>query len=215
MSITTNLGKYTKYNQLPNHRFNSWNHCFNFFQQKFLRSEITDEEKDYLSLHLSFYLASWGMYRGSAQLLQKDYKIFYPVIDVILAKSNSQINCISYTSELNSASLNRIIALSDEVKRTLKAKLADDKRPPSHTLISKILLGTLCCVPALDNYFVSGFRKYRTDNTSLGNSALNTNTLRLINHVFIDNQIEFMPYQNMGYPDAKLIDMAFWEEGIN
>ena len=33
---------------------------------------------------LMFYLASWGMYRGSSFLLQKDYKIHIPVVEEVL-----------------------------------------------------------------------------------------------------------------------------------
>ena len=54
-----------------NGRSRSWEHCYRVF-----RDARTDPSPDYdhLSLHLAFYLASWGMYRGSSFLLQKDYK---------------------------------------------------------------------------------------------------------------------------------------------
>lgn len=39
------------------HRYRSWDICYNAFNSKV--------ETDNLSLHLAFYLASWGMYRGS------------------------------------------------------------------------------------------------------------------------------------------------------
>ena len=65
----------------PNGRFRSWEHCYsNFYRAR-------QEEKpdiDYLSLQLAFYLASWGMYRGSSFLLQKDYRIHTPVVEEIL-----------------------------------------------------------------------------------------------------------------------------------
>ncbi|MFH1661746.1 MAG: hypothetical protein ABIA02_01460, partial [Candidatus Falkowbacteria bacterium] len=53
-----------------NHRYKSWEHCYNYFS-------LEDKEinKDIACLHLAFYLASWGMYRGSTFLLQKDYLI--------------------------------------------------------------------------------------------------------------------------------------------
>jgi len=41
---------------------------------------------DYLSLHHAFYLASWGMYRGSSFLLQKDYKVLTPIVEEILKR---------------------------------------------------------------------------------------------------------------------------------
>ena len=46
-----------------NGRSRSWEHCYRVF-----RDARTDPspDYDYLSLHLAFYLASWGMYRGSS-----------------------------------------------------------------------------------------------------------------------------------------------------
>lgn len=48
-------------------RNNSRNHCFEAFGRL--------KDLELLSLHLGFYLASWGMYRGSSGLLQKDFLI--------------------------------------------------------------------------------------------------------------------------------------------
>ena len=42
--------------QDSNHRFKSWEYCYTAFGNL--------DSVDYLSLHLAFYLASWGMYRG-------------------------------------------------------------------------------------------------------------------------------------------------------
>jgi hypothetical protein len=42
-------------------RYNSWKYCYEVFGDKTKHRDI-----DYLALHLGFYLASWGMYRGSA-----------------------------------------------------------------------------------------------------------------------------------------------------
>ena len=64
-----------------NGRSRSWEHCYRVF-----RDARTDPSPDcdYLSLHLAFYLASWGMYRGSSFLLQKDYKVLVPIVEKIL-----------------------------------------------------------------------------------------------------------------------------------
>nr|DAK02229.1 MAG TPA: hypothetical protein [Caudoviricetes sp.] len=40
--------------QDSNHRFKSWEYCYTAFGNL--------DSVDYLSLHLAFYLASWGMY---------------------------------------------------------------------------------------------------------------------------------------------------------
>ena len=52
------------------HRFNSWNNCYSFFQNKYFKYNSDDDYDDRAALHLGFYLASWGMYRGSTFLLQ-------------------------------------------------------------------------------------------------------------------------------------------------
>ena len=61
--------------QDSNHRFKSWEYCYTAFGNL--------DSVDYLSLHLAFYLASWGMYRGSCGIFWKDYKIHIKTIDTI------------------------------------------------------------------------------------------------------------------------------------
>ncbi|MBQ9791589.1 MAG: hypothetical protein IJW28_03280, partial [Clostridia bacterium] len=57
------------------HRYMSWEICHNNFL-KYKEKLLTESDIDYLALHLGFYLASWGMYRGSSFLLQSyDYTI--------------------------------------------------------------------------------------------------------------------------------------------
>ena len=63
-------------------RYLSWQHCYNAFILN--RSNVDDNTFDYLALHLAFYLASWGMYRGSSFLLQKDYKVHIPIVKIIM-----------------------------------------------------------------------------------------------------------------------------------
>jgi len=76
----------------PNSRLLSWEHCIKQFalfceglkSKTISAKDITKEKIDFLSLHLGFYLASWGMIRGSTELLDKDYKIHIPAVKVIL-----------------------------------------------------------------------------------------------------------------------------------
>ena len=64
-----------------NDRFSSWEHCYKCFSAA---RKSNEPDEDYLCLHLAFYLASWGMYRGSSFLLKKDYKVHLPVVQEIL-----------------------------------------------------------------------------------------------------------------------------------
>lgn len=77
-----NIRKHFEATFLDEHSRNkSWIHCHNAFCEN--RNITTDTTLDYLSLQLAFYLASWGMYRGSSFLLQKDYKVHIPIIKII------------------------------------------------------------------------------------------------------------------------------------
>ncbi len=59
----------------PEGRYASFDYCFNYFQDARERDELhglADGNGLLLScLQLGFYLASWGMMRGSSRLLQK------------------------------------------------------------------------------------------------------------------------------------------------
>ena len=83
------------YNDLKadeNGRYRSWEHCYSHFIKARGSQEV---DYDYLSLQLAFYLASWGMYRGSSFLLQKDYKVHIPVVKELL---NEKYDVSSFAS---------------------------------------------------------------------------------------------------------------------
>lgn len=126
-----------------NGRYFSWKHCFDAF------ADINANE-DFLALHLGFYLASWGMYRGSSILLQKDYTIHKDVVRIV---------------KTHHANLYRVAAPSPKKISAIYGELESvytiDGRTPSDTLITKIMLGTLGCFPAFDRFFKAGARRVR------------------------------------------------------
>ena len=72
-----------------NARYKSWEYCYKIFGEK--QNKIAPETIDLLCLHLGFYLASWGMYRGSSFLLQKDYKVHK---DAVLEMQKEKYNIL-------------------------------------------------------------------------------------------------------------------------
>lgn len=68
-------------------RYASFDYCYNYFQSR--RDErryaelLRGPELELACLQLGFYLASWGMYRGSTVLLRRSVAYLAPVIDVI------------------------------------------------------------------------------------------------------------------------------------
>ena len=63
---------YTESRLDANGRYRSWEHCYKCFYDA---RNNPSPDYDYLSLQLAFYLASWGMYRGSSFLLESNKNI--------------------------------------------------------------------------------------------------------------------------------------------
>ncbi len=84
LSSETAASKVSAYNQdiqsEENGLYKSWEHCYSYFAMH-RNQPLGDEHIDLLCLHLAFYLASWGMYRGSSflRMCLKIVSIFAPL----------------------------------------------------------------------------------------------------------------------------------------
>lgn len=204
-------------------RYLSWEHCYGEFysaHKEFQKGNLSSEKLDYLSLHLAFYLASWGMYRGSTFLLQRDYRIHMGVIKILFEeKYNSlwAININDYTDSNIYLMLNlknSIGKFYNEVRKDVKE--IDIKNEVSVTLITKILMGTLGCVPAYDRYFISGLRKSKVAVGDINNKSIKSLILFYKDdYEYLENMRKEMSYSNVDYPQMKIIDMIFWQIGFD
>jgi hypothetical protein len=208
---------YTNLKEHKNHRFMSWEHCFNAFQSAKHSADI-----DYLSLQLAFYLASWGMYRGSSGLLWKDYKIHAEIVNIV--KRYADIHC-GPDKEIVISQIARILDAKNEIKEYLEGveyikptRVGQErcKISPTDTLITKILLGTLGCAPAYDRLLRIGFDEIK--DAKIGKS-FNEKSLKSIFKFISDNLPAFQEVQETinrnenYYPIMKIVDMYFWEVG--
>ena len=199
----------------PTDRYASFDYCFNYFQSRreagHIRALADPADLQLSCLHLGFYLASWGMYRGSTALLQQSVKRLAPVIAAIAAAPPAiwSVDADDYSGAT--------VDLVFEIGRRLRLAL-----PPgsTDTLVTKIMLGVFGCVPALDANFVEGFRR-----AGYGRASFRPETLRRIAR-FYDAQaavierfrvptLDFDTGQptNRLYSRAKVIDMIFFVEG--
>ncbi len=190
------------------HRYKSWEHCYEAFGNK-------DNTDDILALHLAFYLASWGMYRGSSGLLWKDYKIHIKAVKIIRRHSPLRND---YKGDI--PPLKEVLVLFYELREYYsKLKYYNGKEEKAisatDTLISKIILGTLGCLPAFDRYFNLGLfeKEY---------SVLNENSLQKVWSIAVKmkseiENIQDLEFQNTGvqYPVMKIIDMYYWQIGFD
>lgn len=200
-----------------NGRYRSWEHCYKCFHDA---RNNPSPDYDYLSLQLAFYLASWGMYRGSSFLLQKDYKVHIPVVVELL---KSPYDCLFglVCTDLRKKDVQEKLSVLDafmteyydKVRKSVKE--CEVKNKLSATLITKVLMGALGCVPAYDRYFIDGIKD---QNVSTGNYNLQS-LLKLVdfyenNSVRLEETRRGLKVYDLPYPQMKLLDMGFWQIGF-
>lgn len=180
-------------------RYNSWNHCYTAFGNASLDNET-------LALHLGFYLASWGMYRGSSKLLERDYKVHTGVVEIIKKYFYLRNN---ETKTLTIDSLEIILRLIIELSKYYKKS---HNVTPTDTLLSKIVLGTLGCLPVFDRFFIDGVK-----DQGFYFSTLKRKSLICLFDYYAEKrkEIEKIKRKYPQYPAMKLIDMYFWQIGYD
>lgn len=200
-----------------NGRSRSWEHCYRVF-----RDARTDPspDYDYLSLHLAFYLASWGMYRGSSFLLQKDYKVLSPIVEKVLKPEYDclfGLACADLREPEVQAMLtnarNYIADCFDPIRKEVAGR--EVTTPVSPVLITKILMGTLGCVPAYDRFFQDGVATYKVTTQEYSLKSV----LRLVDFYEehngrLEEARRGMRTDDLIYPQMKLLDMGFWQIGF-
>lgn len=208
------------YNQLnsdPNKRYRSWDYCYKQFHNA---RNNPNASIDCLSLHLSFYLASWGRYRGSSFLLQKDYRIHIPVVQEILKEKYNPlfgIECVELRKIENQQLLTELHDFMGKYYKGVQISVKETK-PQSNVsdiLITKILMGTFGCVPSYDRYFTAGVKNQKI---TTGNYNI-LSILKLIdfyesNKELLEQTRKGLNAEGLPYPQMKMLDMGFWQIGF-
>lgn len=202
ISIETAINAIKKYHYSVNNnytRYKSWEHCYNAFK-KYRKDESKTE---LLCLHLSCYLASWGMLRNSG-LMNYDYFIHKPFVEEISKPKYDEL----YTDFCNIDSIFQAV------------KQIEDKYPndisSTDTFKTKILLGVFGCAPAYDRYFKQAVKKYK-----VCYSNFNERSMVQLYSFYNENKDAFenlrKQFESNGtfYPPMKLMDMCFWQIGID
>ena len=159
------------------------------------------------------------MYRGSSGLLQKNHKIHNGAVDILLKKEYQCLRC-NPSNEISISETDIILNLKDELSNyykgfTYKKSGKILSISPTDTLISKIILGTLGCIPAYDRYFLAGLKLNNFKHFQFNQSSV----FEIFN--FLEKNISTFEYaQNLikthsktHYPLLKIVDMYFWEIG--
>lgn len=192
-------------------RYASFDYCFNYFQSfqdEGRAASLTEPAQLETScLQLGFYLASWGMFRGKAALLQHSAKSLAPAVQVVATAPDTvwSADADNYSPPVEAA--------LTKVYRELRASLPGGQ---SQTLVTKTMLGVFGCVPAYDRYFRDAFAT-----TTFGPKSLSgLETYYRANAEEIDAYrvatIDFATGADSGrrYTRAKVIDMVFFTKGL-
>jgi hypothetical protein len=211
--IDANIARYLE-GRSPFARYSSFDYCFNYFRSHRDGGNVeTLAEPSQLQtscLQLGFYLASWGMFRGKAELLSHSVKCFEPTIDAIVEAPQEiwSLDVDAYADGVD-------VIL--DMRNVLRGALPGGR---SDTLVSKVMLGVFGCVPAFDRYFKDGVRKHglraRTFDAKslveLGSffekhaDAIEANRVATLDFVTGEPT-------DRTYTRAKVLDMIFFMEG--
>lgn len=213
-----NLCRYMQDSQEELSRYRSWNHCYEQFQSAFKKRKT---DRDMLCLWLAWYLASWGMLHNS-MLLSFNYKIHAPIVNIILDMDKKSLKT------LNNLECQNWLDNKDDCQKKLadlyyKIRDCYEKLGVSgtDTLVTKVLLGTLGCVPAFDNLFKNGIsgksswhrrtlasdyltvlsKFYVKYEKAIGKACMSIKQ----SHTFINPQMKI-------FPEMKILDMGFWKK---
>ena len=204
-----NVSRFMNGRQHPTLRYASYDHCFNYFQDLHetnqIRSAASAEKSQLSCLHLGYYLASWGMFRGKAALLQHSSRALLPAVQLIVRAPE-----VIWDTDVETYDDSRIQALLD-FRDELREVVPGGR---SGTLTSKIMLGVFGCVPAFDRFFCEGF----------GVSGFRRSALHEVRDYYNLHSAEIERCRpltigfngettNRKYSQAKIIDMIFFVEG--
>ena len=156
------------------------------------------------------------MYRGSSFLLQKDYKVHAPIVEEILKPEYDCLFGLACT-DLRKSEVQMVL-------KTVYDNIADHfgpmrdqaagrevASPVSPVLITKILMGTLGCVPAYDRFFVDGIKKHKvTTGEYSPESVLRLAKFYEAHNDRLEEARRGMRTEDLTYPQMKLLDMGFW-----
>lgn len=189
----------------------SWNYCYGWFNHD--RSAPYDLRRD--CLELGYYLANWGMFRGSGVLMTTNLAAWRPTIDVITAHHEAMRRVDLAGADDEWFDLERVYR---ELGRAIPGT-------PTATLVTKVMLGVWGCVPAMDTYALAGIRRHRERDGQRGIGTFNRRLYDYLSEVRSDHRdlidrlrdSALSTFDNSTWktqiPAGKVLDMYFFQLG--
>ncbi len=223
----------------PANRERSWDRCYSFFQQyHLLNKEQQQAKKELACLHLGFYLASWGMFRGSGSLIYKDYTIYAEIIEILFEEQYEGLWGLDFFQDMligedqiseDNEQVRLIFSLKGQIQEYIERLTIiknhhspEENASATDTIITKILLGTLACTPAYDTYFPRGLRVCGIDQCGSLTVGCFTRLLNIFREHGLWQRLQRHPIQYqeqpnqhpVTYPIMRVVDLYLWEKGF-
>jgi len=195
-------------------RLRGWEYLWDHIQSVKTWQELASPEHlEKTALHLGFYLANWGMFRGSSGLLNVNLDFFKNLTTRLFSEIDTDVWNL-WLDDFAQAD-------SDEVKAFDHALLSIKSFEPSYvswteTLITKLLLGFWGECPARDQYFNKGFSSFLNGRGYGRQPSTSGRYLVYLNQMRVSEGWSFPTIntkEGNEYPTGKLIDMAFFQMG--
>ena len=212
------------------HRDSSFDYCYNYFF-KYRKDPSKLKEKKNLGvscMYLGFYLASWGMYRGSTAVFNYNSKIYEPIIKEIAEDKNSKEYWKIDVNNYNEDNIEKLYQLKlkiEEVlrKQELKLMRKNERKEQKDLglLATKIMLGIFGNTLAFDLYVTKIFGQHEYENQlkiikSEYESKYKEKLEELYNKyktIDFSSAKDKTSYTDIKYTRAKLIDIFAWQKG--
>ena len=210
-SITSeNVVKYrNEYASLrdPDGRYASFDYCFNYFRRFTTEKGHRPDAPEHLqlsTLHLGYYLASWGMLRNSF-LRTLSSRALTSTVRAISDVPRSVWN-LDVDDYGDNKAVNQILATKEEIIKALKPNV------PTGTLVTKIMLGVFGNVTAFDQFFRVGTGLNRLNEASI--ASIHSFYQKFKDEIREGRRptLDFSSGQPTSYiyTNAKVIDMIFF-----
>ncbi len=200
-------------------RSQSYDHCYNYFADT--KDPVAELEKS--CAILGFYLASWGMYRGSTYLQQEtNSSHLVPAIRAIqtLRPTLAGIDLNNYSEGNIELVLSAYGAIKDALQIRQRSQV---------TIVTKVMVAAFGCIPAFDRNFSQAFRRALQPHARLPHGRVDSDVLRMLAAFYRANRddIEKLHQESRTVAfgtdtvtghrlsRAKIVDMYFYELGAN
>ena len=209
-TIATNIGAYmSDYSSSPYSRYRSYDYCHEVFVKN-RGNAANPATVDYLALNLYMFLASWGMVARGRLMMTRNYKFLVDAVKIVCdEKYDWLVDVDVYASTFNcSKYIDDLMALKQQLGSVL---FQGTGYKYTDTLLTKILLATLGCVPAYDTNVKKAMRQIGiVASFSRGGLESLLNFAKSHQSAITAEMAKYHRTTLVPYSVMKYIDMALW-----